>query len=122
MAVHYEIMVYSGCYNIITDKEDGEVAWFDTKEHKLALESYKEKVLDGYINAYIVIKKWYAWGEWDQWHEDYGNEMDDCLLMRHLPKYIKKNIGPLLTFVCPKFTSYEEAKAFFTSSEAEEEI
>tara|TARA_R100000388_G_C7200216_1_gene138114 strand:+ start:304 stop:645 length:342 start_codon:yes stop_codon:yes gene_type:complete len=113
MSVHYEIVVWSGADNILTGETDGEVDFFNTKESKEAFECYKEKILEGYTLAYITVKKHYTKDE-EWFQEEYGNDMGDCAPMSCLPKYIKKNLGSLVDFVCPDFETYEEAKAFFS--------
>ena len=112
MSVHYEIIVWSGQDNHLTGKADGEVDFFDTEEAKEAFDCYRQKVLSGYIRAYITIKKHNGYGSGSQ--QEYGNKMADCAPMSCLPKYIKKHIGSLVDFVCPDFETYEEAKAFFS--------
>lgn len=111
-SVDFEIVVYSGDDNILTNKSDGEMYFYNTCESERAFEHYKSLIIAGYTFAYFTVQKHFQKdGEWHK--EEYGNDLPYCFDMDLLPQDIQNNIGHLVDFVCPDFEKYEEAKAFF---------
>ena len=120
MPVEYEVVVWSGGDNHITGENNcGEVDFFSIKEVSEAWENLREKMMEGFFDAYITVKKHPNSDRWDE-AEEYGNFMKDCTPMKYLPKYVKKNLGE--TIVSLDFTvaleTLEEVKAFFAACEA----
>lgn len=96
--IQYNILVWSGGYNFLTKKGDGDVDFFDPSESKEALDCYRAKVKEGYFESYITVKKETI--DDVRTLEEYGNEMADCVPMCYLPKYIKKQLGEIVDLVC----------------------
>lgn len=96
---HYEILVWSGGTNHFTQKEDGDVYFFEISESKQALEQYADNLKEGYFGTYITVKKHVKKG-CDCSFDEYGNNMNDCIPMEFLPKYVQKKIGKIVTLIC----------------------
>tara|TARA_Y100001938_G_scaffold141965_1_gene212504 strand:- start:4749 stop:5123 length:375 start_codon:yes stop_codon:yes gene_type:complete len=92
--VGYEIIIWSGGDNHITGEiATGTVGIFDPDEHKWALMDYMQKIEEGFLGAYLTVKK-YTGGNW----VEFGHNMDDCEPLSNLPKYLQKKLRKLISF------------------------
>ena len=83
----YEITVWSGGTNYNTLKEDGEPEFFDFQEAQQAVQAFNEKIQEGYLGAYVTIRKFKADKPYPL--AEYGVDMADCHPVESLPKYVK---------------------------------
>ena len=90
----YEITIWSGGTNHNTKEEDGCPEFFWINQTTQAFESYKEKIANGYLDAYVTIRKFKK----DIWEPqaEYGFDMLDCLPPSKLPKYVQNKVMNLL--------------------------
>ena len=90
----YEITVWSATTNYHTQQEDGDVHFFDYTEAVKALKTWKELIEEGYLGAYVTVRKFKK----DVWEaqSEYGIGMLDCQPPSKLPKYVQKHVGELL--------------------------
>ena len=90
----YEITIWSGGTNHNTQEEDGCPEFFWINEATEALEAYKELIEEGYLGAYVTVRKFKK----DVWEaqSEYGIGMLDCQPPSKLPKYVQKHVGELL--------------------------
>ena len=89
----YEITVWSGATNHITGEEDGCPEFFEYNEATEALAAFKEQRANGYLDAYVTVRKFDKDGEQV---EEYGIGMLDCKEPSRLPKYVQKHVCELL--------------------------
>jgi hypothetical protein len=89
----YEITVWSGGTNHNTGEEDGSPEFFEYNEAAQALEAFKEQRANGYLDAYVTVRKFDKDGEQV---EEYGIGMRDCEEPSKLPKYVQKHVCELL--------------------------
>lgn len=90
----YEITIWSGGTNHNTKEEDGCPEFFWINQTTQAFESYKEQIANGYLDAYVTIRKFKK----DIWEPqaEYGFDMLDCLPPSKLPKYVQNKVMNLL--------------------------
>tara|TARA_R110002020_G_scaffold196399_10_gene397411 strand:- start:322 stop:633 length:312 start_codon:yes stop_codon:yes gene_type:complete len=90
----YEITIWSGGTNHNTQEEDGCPEFFWINEATEALEAYKEQIANGYLDAYVTVRKFTK----DPWETqaEYGFDMRDCQPPSKLPKYVQKKVIKLL--------------------------
>lgn len=90
----YEITVWSAADNYKTGKSDGEPEFFWINEAGQALEAWQQMIDDGYLDAYVTVRKFTR----DPWEvqAEYGFDMQDCQPPFKLPKYVQKKVINLL--------------------------
>ena len=97
--IEYEIIIWSGGDNHITGEiATGTVGIFDPEEHKWALMDYMQKIEEGFLGAYLTVRK-YTGSDW----VEFGYNMDDCKPLSNLPKYLQRKLKKLISFDIARF-------------------